>query len=159
MSAVLDSLLEHRPTGRQSLRLRQLLRIQRSLPRRQGRRLELSQRVRYRLDNGPFRGAQLQDIGPSGLRLVLPQRVKEGCRLQVLYQRQGGDHWVEGEVRWSRKLRWQHEVGVELEFRSEHDRGPFEKLVQELDSVPVPPIPPQPAMSSDEPWYLDLLQC
>ncbi len=159
MTAMLESLLESRPTGRQALRLRQALHTHRVLPRRRGPRLPLKQRVRYRIDQGPFQPAQLCDLGPAGLRLSLPRALPEGCRMQILYHRpeESAERWVEGQVRWTREQRAEFVTGVELEFRSHHDREPFQQLWKVLSNAAVAPIPPQPQAESQSDWFLAFL--
>jgi len=159
MTAMLDTLLESRPTGRQALRLRQALHARQVLPRRRGPRLALKQRVRYRIDQGPFQPAELCDLGPGGLRLALPRAVPEGSRMQILYHppEEAVDRWVEGRVRWTRKDPSQFVTGVELEFRSHHDREPFQRLWKELSTPAASPIPPQPQAEAASDWFLALL--
>jgi hypothetical protein len=92
------------------------------------------QEIRFRVGYGTFRKAKVLDVGPGGLRLILPQRLESGVHLQVLYKTVDGrhQHWVEAEVRWCREYEDRFLVGVEVEHCSAVDQRPFEQLLADV---------------------------
>lgn len=102
--------------------------------RRYDQRVTWSSGVRFRLGNGTFQKARVEDVSLGGLRLVLPKALPEGSRIQVLYTPPGStrQHWVEGVVRWARERSAAYLTGVELEYCSASDQVPFEKMVAAL---------------------------
>jgi len=102
--------------------------------RRLDRRLTYRQTVRYRIDQGPFQKAELEDVSHGGMRVRLPRYVPKGARVQVLYHQplSSRQHWVEGQVRWSQEVETLYATGVEIDFQSDSDEAPFRNLVDQL---------------------------
>ena len=93
--------------------------------------------VRFRVDRGPFQKAQLEDVSGGGVRLTLPRYIPKGARLQILYNQplSSRQHWVEGQVRWSREVATHYATGVEIDFQSHCDEQPFRNLVEQLSTA------------------------
>jgi len=105
--------------------------------RRYDKRIPWSREVRFRIDKGPFQRAKVEDVSRGGFRLVLPRPLAEGVKVQILYRRPDctQQHWVEGQVRWTRELAATYLTGIEIEYCSSSDQGPYEKLLSVLEAA------------------------
>lgn len=103
--------------------------------RRYDRRIGWTREIRYRTDQGPFQRATVEDVSRGGLRLVLPRALTLGSKVQILYVHPNStqQHWVEGEVCWSRERETRYLTGVEIEHCSASDQVPYEKLLAALE--------------------------
>jgi hypothetical protein len=105
--------------------------------RRNDKRWAYGLSVRFRVDRGPFQRAQLDDVSEGGLRLTLPRYIPKGARVQILYHQPlcSRQHWVEGQVRWSREEATRYATGIEVEFQSDCDEKPYRNLVEQLSTA------------------------
>lgn len=105
--------------------------------RRYDQRVSWDTVVRYRVGNGPFQKARLEDVSLGGLRVVLPKGLPVGVKVQILYTQPDSSrqHWVEGVVRWARERSAAYVTGVEIEHCSSSDQLPYEKLVSTLQAA------------------------